>query len=89
MLYNCALLFHEALNIPVKGVLTNDCRVFYRRPTPHPYELRRGAQRHRALGDNGPLTADHWLCHAHAPHTLDERVGIRGREKWYESLDET
>jgi transposase InsO family protein len=87
-LYDRVLPFYEALNVPVKAALTDNGREFCGRPEQHPYELLLALNdiEHRTTKVRSPRT--NGFVERMNRTLLDEHFRIKGREKWYESVEQ-
>jgi transposase InsO family protein len=82
------LPFFEKHGVPVKTILSDNGREFCGRPDRHPYELflqlediEHRTTRVRRPQSNGFVERLHRTL-------LDEHFRIKGRQKWYESVEE-
>ena len=88
LLYDRVLPFYEALGVPVQAILSDNGREFSGRPEQHPYQLLLALQdiEHRTTKVRSPRT--NGFVERMNRTLLDEHFRIKGREKWYESVDE-
>ena len=87
-LYDRVLPFYEALGVAVKTVLTDNGREFSGRPEQHPYQLLLTLHdiEHRTTKVRSPRT--NGFVERMNRTLLDEHFRIKGREKWYETVEE-
>lgn len=87
-LYDRVLPFYEALGVPVQAVLTDNGREFCGRPEQHPYQLLLALHdiEHRTTKVRSPRT--NGFVERMNRTLLDEHFRIKGREKWYERVEE-
>jgi transposase InsO family protein len=87
-LYDRVLPFYEALGVAVKTILTDNGREFSGRPEQHPYQLLLALHdiEHRTTKIRSPRT--NGFVERMNRTLLDEHFRIKGREKWYESVEE-
>ena len=88
LLYDRVLPFYEALGVPVQTILSDNGREFSGRPEQHPYQLLLALHdiEHRTTKVRSPRT--NGFVERMNRTLLDEHFRIKGREKWYESVDE-
>jgi len=88
LLYDRVLPFYEALNVKVQAILTDNGREFSGRPERHPYQLLLALHdiEHRTTKVRCPRT--NGFVERMNKTLLDEHFRIKGREKWYESVEE-
>ena len=82
------LPFYEELGVPVGAILTDNGREFSGRPDNHPYELLLALHdiEHRTTKVRSPRT--NGFVERMNRTLLDEHFRIKGREKWYEGIEE-
>jgi len=87
-LYDRVLPFYEALGVAVKTILTDNGREFSGRPERHPYQLLLALHdiEHRTTKVRSPRT--NGFVERMNRTLLDEHFRIKGREKWYETVEE-
>jgi transposase InsO family protein len=88
LLYDRVLPFYDALGVPVKTILSDNGREFSGRPEHHPYQLLLALHdiEHRTTKVRSPRT--NGFVERMNRTLLDEHFRIKGREKWYESVEE-
>jgi len=88
LVYDRVLPFYEALGVAIKAVLTDNGREFCGKSQSHPYELLLALHdiEHRTTKVRSPRT--NGFVERMNRTLLDEHFRIKGREKWYEGIDE-
>jgi len=88
LLYDRVLPFYDALGVTVKTILSDNGREFSGRPEHHPYQLLLALHdiEHRTTKVRSPRT--NGFVERMNRTLLDEHFRIKGREKWYESVED-
>jgi len=88
LLHDRVLPFYDALGVTVKAILSDNGREFSGRPEHHPYQLLLALHdiEHRTTKVRSPRT--NGFVERMNRTLLDEHFRIKGREKWYESVEE-
>jgi transposase InsO family protein len=88
LLYDRVLPFYDELGVPVGSILTDNGREFCGKPEANPYELLLALHdiKHRTTKVRSPRT--NGFVERMNRTLLDEHFRIKGREKWYERVEE-